>query len=320
MKCTVFKSYFRVLAAVIFSIGFHALCLMLPYLKQNRTQQFESAVPVKVSETVTSLRSVVNVRRTKTQAGQSLQRRMVKRHSGSTMSASSISNMSYRMLLPSDAQGAFIAGDGKSGSGEPNGALDVVKSARSKPLMDAFAAEIRARIDTPLRIYHLRRNGSARASVNRLGPGKWRTKIHGADPYARAILLRAMSSIQPGSFGMQQLEKSDWQSVEIAFSFQWRNKFVAVNGTEGDTKVVGNQIEIAMVHVGGEEELNPTLRRTLVLAPLLFGVIDPIGIYNEFIKQPVDSGPKWDFEIRRLEQSAAFSKPLLTVPLGLPPR
>lgn len=205
-------------------------------------------------------------------------------------------------------------------SGDSSGSLDVARAGRSHPLVDDFASALRAEIDVPEKIYHLRRSGAARATITRSAPGKWITLVHGEDSYARAIITKALESLPKNSIGMEKLDKSDWKSVDVYFSFQWLNKFAAVEKLNNrdaipDTKVSGNRIQIAIERIGGEEELNPSFRRAMVLLPLAFGIVDLMGIYGE-LKTPADSGPKWDPAVRRLEQSAAFIKPMFTFPLG----
>jgi hypothetical protein len=311
------RRHFRWLPVFLVSIGLHGVWLIFPALSRKRSGSVSDRIPFKVAEVLqTSYPAMKTARSIGLAKG--------KEALGSRTKRRPKLALGYPSLLPSTSPSAFLLARGSEVPGSSQSAgLNVTKSARSKPLIDAFAAEVRARIDVPSRIYHVRRSGAARATVQRIAPGRWQAKVEGPDPYARAIISNALTSLSGFSFGREQLEKSDWNRVEINFSFEWRSTFnaaiaAAEKNPQNDTKVEGNRIEMTIIRFGGEEELNKNYRRALVLAPLAFGVVDFVGIYTEFIRKPEDSGPAWDPDVRRLEHSAAYVKPIVSIPVGSP--
>lgn len=193
-----------------------------------------------------------------------------------------------------------------------------VQSARSSPHIREFAAELRGRLTVPDKIYHLRRTGDARALMKKISGSQWKVDIFGTDAYARSILLEAISTIPENSPGFLKLNQSDWQRIEIGFSFEWRNNDVAQpEQEESDVSISENQITIAVIHRGSELELNKTLRRAMLILPLQGGgrMVDIVGIYKEYLKTK-EPAAEFDRSIRRLEQSPAFMKSFITIPIG----
>ena len=308
----------RWLLIAIGSFGLHTVWLFLPDWRQGHELNVHQVVPIKLSDLQWDVRSTIKLNHARSPASTVRERR-------TETGAGAVSRRpkNYGDLLPAALPGMVVSPSGRVWSSSSGGVLNVTESARSKPLIDDFAAELRAHLDVPLKIYHLRRRGSAHVTLTKNSARRWQIEVDGPDAYARAMILQALTSMTEANYGREQLERSDWTTIEIEFSFEWRNRFTSVVAASiqkiplPETNVTGNLIQIAVVHIGSELELNKNLRRAWALAPLLVGVLNPIGIYEEFIKTPEDSGPKFDPVIRRLEQSSAFLRPLVTIPLGV---
>ena len=232
------------------------------------------------------------------------------------------SGVSYEHLLPkfSGADPSFSESSHQatSGDGPESRAQALVAAVRSSQHIEAFAEDVRARVDVPNKIYHIRRSGSARATVKKDDNGQWNAEVFGESSYARAILSTALNSIPANSLGLYELNRTHWRRVDVDFSFEWREKVFSTPEAAGpDVWTRDNQIKIAVIHYGTETEINQNLRRAMVFVPLATGggMIDIIGFYNEFLKRP-DPSPRSDRGIQKLETSPGFVKRLITVPLG----
>ena len=227
----------------------------------------------------------------------------------------------YHELLPGTSTDLNFGEPGTASETPTNhksAAAAFVQSARSSPHIREFATELRGRLAVPDKIYHLRRTGDARALMKKISDSQWKVDIFGTDSYARSMLLDAILAIPKNSVGFLKLNQSDWQRIEIGFSFEWRDKYSSPpEREESDVTIKENQINIAMVHVGSELELNKTLRRAMLILPLQGGgrMVDIVGIYKEYLKTK-EPAAEFDRSIRRLEQSPAFMKSFITIPIG----
>lgn len=227
----------------------------------------------------------------------------------------------YYKLFPRNSADVNVSQPSTTNEGATNhesAARAFVQSARSSPHVREFAAELRARLSVPDKIYHLRRTGHARALIKKISNKNWSVDIFGDDKYARAILLEAISAIPENSPGFLNLNQSDWRRIEVGFSFEWRNNDVAQPEQEApDVSISENHITITVIHRGSELELNKNLRRAMLILPLQGGgrMVDIVGIYKEFLKNK-EPAAEFDRGIRRLELSPAFMKSFITIPLG----
>ncbi len=212
----------------------------------------------------------------------------------------------YQDLLPKEQDIAAISQDveaSKSGNEIASRSADPENEGFSENMrnrnyseISTFAVDLAQRLFVPLALTEVEPRGVAfaRYSRGRIGANWVIEKIKG-NPYGRAILFEALTSLRPDSLGIIKLNLSEFQSIRIEF------KFVAKSVTRLEAPrpcvhIIGNLISIEVT----KEFID---KKWMMLGP---GYVNLIGV-GLFAYDKLAKNPKVDPEVMRLRQSPVFT-------------
>lgn len=312
---------------VIASVALHGFFLILSFRSwpTNNTQTRLKTTLVNLTQNELPIKSThtsIPSSKTKPLEGNLQPKAKISQTSNHRQYSDLLPNQFNSGSMPVGLEIETVANTGLESSIADGYGANTIMSARSAPQIEAFTEELVAALNVPEAVFLLRVRGTSNALMTREQSSSdkisniWKVKVSGADPYARALLLKAIQSIPVNSFGREQLDRSDWKQVNVTFDFKW----IKAQGFSKEVPyrfdVSGNRIHISKYLYKFEEEVIKAAQYAKVISS---GGVDifAIGeiIYQEFLKVPESSGPAFDPDVRRLQGSAAFQKSIVTIPI-----
>jgi len=211
--------------------------------------------------------------------------------------------LAYSQLLPRNKD---LAGSGES-SGHPSRraagtitGIDALQAdLKSHIPLQNFAQDFRDRVNVPLNLYEIQKSGAATARLSRRGTTSWRIRVSG-DPFARAIVTRALEEMLPNTWGWMQLSRVEYDEVELDFEFITRSLH-SLNQEQQNLSIRNNRAALTVYHY--ENSVAWGLASKLLVVEQTFKGLNILGLDN-FVKSKPD--PAMAADIVRLKASPAF--------------
>lgn len=183
---------------------------------------------------------------------------------------------------------------------------DISFAARVRHLskLTTFARDLAELVSIPSALRQIQSRGTVRLRFSRQNDKTWSVTEATGDPYFRALLYEALTSLSPNTYSLVMLSASDLESVRVVFEYRTISS-VDRTAKPVDVRVDGNKIFIVVTH----HEIDPKWQM-LAVTPTGMPAVNLIGVGMVLAKPYLEKDPHTDIDIQKLRLSPAFIQPI----------